>query len=100
MEVSKIRFELVKADDALTRARTDVHRFQLAAVHTAAAGGLEVAGAAVKAADRALAERDYRRKGLFVSLGIILVAIAALLAMIRDRDRRRGGESPRPPRQA
>jgi hypothetical protein len=84
MEVSRIRFELVTADDALTRARTDVHRFQLAAVHTTASAGLAVAREASKAADRALADRDYRRKGLFVSLAVILVAIAALLLKIRD----------------
>lgn len=84
MEVSRIQFELSKADDALTTARTDIHRFQVAAVHTAASSGLSVARAASKAADRALAERDYRRKGLFVSLAVILAAIAALLLKIRD----------------
>jgi hypothetical protein len=84
MEVSRIRFELSKADDALTTARTDIHRFQTAAVHTAASAGLSVARAASEAADRALAERDYRRKGLFVSLAVILVAIAALLLKIRE----------------
>jgi hypothetical protein len=84
MEISRIRFELSKADDALTTARTEVHRFQVAAVHTAASSGLVVAAAATKAADGALAERDYRRKGLFISLGIILLAIAALLLKIRD----------------
>jgi hypothetical protein len=91
MEVSRIRFELSKADDALTSARVDVHRFQLAAVHTAAAGGLDVARSAVKAADRTLAERDYRREGLFVSLAFILLAIAALLLKIRTLP------PPRPP---
>ena len=84
MEVSRIRFELSKADDALTGARAEVHRFQLAAVHTAAASGMEVASSAVKAADRTLAERDFRRTGLFVSLAVILAAIAALLLKIRD----------------
>jgi hypothetical protein len=84
MEVSKVRFELSKADDALTTARTEIHRFQVAAVHTVAAEGMKVAKAATKSANRALAERDYRRKGLFVSLGIILVAIAALVLKIRD----------------
>ena len=84
MEVSRTRFELSKADDALTTARADVHRFQAAAVHTSASSGLAVARSARKAADRALAERDYRRKGLFVSLAVILVAIGALLLKIRD----------------
>ena len=83
MEVSRTRFELSKADDSLTTARTDVHRFQVAAVHTSASAGLAVARSAGKAADRALAERDFRRKGLFISLGLILVAIAALVLKIR-----------------
>jgi hypothetical protein len=84
MEVSRIRFELSKADDALTGARAEVHRFQLAAVHTAASSGMEVARSALIAADRTLAERDFRRKGLFISFAIILVVIAALLLKIRD----------------
>jgi hypothetical protein len=67
----------------LTTARTDVHRFQAAAVHTTASAGFAVARSARKAADRALAERDFRRKGLFVSLGLILVSIADLLLKIR-----------------
>ena len=83
MEVSRVRFELSKADDALTTARTDVHRFQAAAVHTTASAGFAVAQSARKDADRALEERDFRRRGLFVSLGLILVAIAALLLKIR-----------------
>ena len=83
MEVSRTRFELSKADDALTTARTDVHRFQVAAVHSTASAGLAVASAARKAADGALAERDYRRRGLFVSLAVILVAIGALILRIR-----------------
>ena len=84
MEVSRIQFELSKADDALTTARTDIHRFQVAAVHATASGGLAVAREASKAADKALAERDYRRKGLFVSLAVILAAIVALTLKIRD----------------
>ena len=70
MEVSKPRFELSKADDALTQARTDIHLFRTAAVHKTAEGGFAIAQTARKAADRALAERDYRRRGLFVSLGL------------------------------
>jgi hypothetical protein len=84
MEVSRTRFELSKADDALTTARTDVHRFQVAAVHSTASAGLAVASSARQAAERALAERDFRRKGLFISLGLILLAIAALLLKIRS----------------
>lgn len=83
MEVSRTRFELSKADDSLTQARTNVHLFQVAAVHTTATEGLAVARSAGKAADRALAERDFRRKGLFVSLGFILLAVFGLVLKIR-----------------
>jgi hypothetical protein len=83
MEVSRTRFELSKADDSLTQARTDIHLFRAAAVHTTATEGLAVARSAGKAADRALAERDFRRKGLFVSLGFILLAVFGLVLKIR-----------------
>jgi hypothetical protein len=43
-----------------------------------------------------LKEVDFRRRGLFISLAVILITIGALLATIRDRDRRRrAGENPR-----
>ena len=89
MEVSKQQFELVKADNALTKARADVHLFQAAAVHKSAAEGLTVARAAYAAGQRSMKERDFRRKGLFVSLAIILVAIVALVLTIRQVDARR-----------
>jgi Cytochrome c3 len=89
MEVSRHQFELSQADEALTRARADVHFFQTAAVHRDVTDGLKIAHAAHKAGQQALAERDYRRRGLFVSLGLILLSIAALMAKIRQLDRRR-----------
>ena len=95
MEVSRIRFELSKADDALTKARTDIHLFQLAAVRQSAGAGLAVARSARQAAGRALKELDFRRTGLFISLAVILLAIAALLMTIRDMRKRRSS-SPSP----
>jgi hypothetical protein len=89
MEVSKIRFDLSRADDALTKARSSVHLFRVAAVHENAAAGLSVARAASQAARGRLKEVDFRRRGLFLSLAVILITIGALLASIRDRDRRR-----------
>ncbi len=89
MEVSKVQFELSQADEALTKARADVHFFAPAAVEKAVAAGLKVTGSAKEAAVRIHGEREFRRKGLFASLGLILVAIVALTAKIRDLDRRR-----------
>jgi hypothetical protein len=93
MEVSRVRFELGKADDALTKARSSVHLFQVSAVRENAAVGLGVARSARRAAERALAERDFRRKGLFLSLALILASIVALVLMIREIDRRRSAST-------
>ena len=87
MEVSRDQFDLAKADEALTKARADVHYFQTAAVDKDVAEGLKAAQTARKAGMRALAERDYRRRGLFLSLFLILLTIGALLAKIRNLDR-------------
>lgn len=89
MEVSKVEFELSRADEALTKARADVHLAQPAVVRKAAAEGLGIARAGKAAAVRVRGEREFRRKGLFLSLGLILVAITALVVKIRTLDRRR-----------
>jgi hypothetical protein len=89
MEVSRVQFDLARADEALTKARADVHHFTPAAVSKAVAEGLAVTRASREAAARIRGEREFRRQGLFASLGFILVAIAALAAKIRDLDRRR-----------
>lgn len=88
MEVSRDQFELAKADESLTKARGDVHLFQPAAVEQDVAAGLKVADSAHAAGLRALAERDYRRRGLVVSLIFILAVIGALFLKIRELDRR------------
>jgi Cytochrome c3 len=84
MEVSRALFDLTRADEALTKARADVHLFQAAAVQQAVAGGLTVARKAREDGARLHREREFRRKGLFVSLGLILVAIVGLVLKIRD----------------
>lgn len=86
MEISRDQFELAKADEALTKARADIHYFETAAVDRDVAGGLKVARAARKGGMHALAERDYRRRGLFLSLLLIIGTIGALVAKIRQVD--------------
>ncbi|HET9795868.1 MAG TPA: cytochrome c3 family protein [Thermoanaerobaculia bacterium] len=83
MEVSKQKFDLTNAEEALTKARTDVHELQLAAVRKDADEGLAIARAAEAAGHRAMAERDYRRRGLLLSLVLILGTIIALVFTIR-----------------
>jgi hypothetical protein len=94
MEVSKAEFALSPASEALTKARADVHQFQPYAVQQAVAEGLTIARRASAEAVRLHHEREFRRKGLFVSLGFILVAIVGLVAKIRDVDRRRDKQGP------
>jgi hypothetical protein len=87
MEVSKVRFDLVSATNALTKARSQVHLFRPSAVHVAVAEGLTVARKAATGGESKLKERDFRQRGLFVSLALILLSIAALVVRIRERDR-------------
>ncbi len=89
MEVSRAQFDLSRADEALTKARADVHLFQSFAVQQAVNGGLTVARKARQEGARLHREREFRRKGLFVSLVLIVVAITGLVLKIRDLDRRR-----------
>lgn len=87
MEVSRHEFDLVQAKDALTRARADVHLARLSAVAEPAGRGAAVARASRAGALAALKERDVRRKGLFVSLVLVGLAIAALVWKIRSIER-------------
>jgi hypothetical protein len=89
MEVSKAQFDLSRADEALTKARADVHYFQPYSVQEAVSGGLTVARTARAEAARLGREREFRRKGLFLSLALIGFAIVGLVVKIRDLDRRR-----------
>jgi hypothetical protein len=87
MEVSKVRFDLVSATNSLTKARSQVHLFRPSAVHTAVAEGLTEARKAAAGGQARLRERDFRQRGLFVSLALILLSIAALMVRIRERSR-------------
>jgi hypothetical protein len=90
MEVSRVRFDLVSASNALTTARSQVHLFRPSALHASVAEGLTVAQKAAAGGEARLKERDFRQRGLFVSLGLILLSIVALVVKIREHDRRSG----------
>ena len=72
MEVSQARLDLVQARDVLTKARVTVHSFNVARIEADIKPGLETAAKDYDAGKKAMAERNYRRVGL----GISLVAIA------------------------
>ncbi len=93
MDVSRVSFDLGKADETLVQARTDVHLFRVSAVEKTVADGIAIARAARAGGTKALQERDFRRKGLFVSLAIIVLAIGALILKIREIDRSRNRQS-------
>ena len=88
MEVSQARFDLGGARDSLVKARAAVHAFTVDAVRAETTAGLVVADKAHARGVRALAELAFRRKGLGISLVIILAVIAGLLLKIRQVDRR------------
>ena len=83
MEVSKPKFELKGATDALTHARVLIHSSSTAEVDNVVVPGLEVAGKGYQAGLDALAELSFRRKGLAVSLVFIL--FLALLVYLKIR---------------
>jgi hypothetical protein len=87
MEVSQARLEQDQAQDALTKARVTIHGFNLATLQEGTAAGLKITDKTYQAGVAALAERDYRRKGLGVSLFFIVVVLVALGFYIRSIER-------------
>ncbi len=91
MEVSQAQFELNGAKDALIKARASIHAFRVEAVKTEVDAGLGVSAKAYSRGTRALDDLQFRRKGLAVSLVIILALIAGLVLKIRQLDHRPHG---------
>src|SRR5678815_1211911 len=83
MEVSKPKFELKNATDALTHARVMIHSSSPGEVEKIIGPGLEVSSKGYQAGLDALAERRFRRAGLAVSLVFIL--FLALLVYLKVR---------------
>jgi hypothetical protein len=88
MEVSQPQFDLNSAKDALVKARAAVHSFRTEAVKKEVEPGLAIAAKAYARGVRALEELAFRRKGLAVSVIVILALIAGILLKIRAVDRR------------
>jgi predicted CXXCH cytochrome family protein len=83
MEVSKPKFDLKGATDALTHARVLIHSSANNEVDKVVGPGLDVAGKGYQAGVDALDELSFRRKGLAVSLVFIL--FLALLVYLKVR---------------
>jgi hypothetical protein len=84
MEVSEARLELDQARDSLTKARVSVHSFQLGPVEQDIQNGLKVSARTMQAGNKALGEREFRRKGLAISLIFILATVLGLYLLIRQ----------------
>lgn len=79
MEVSEPRLAQNQARDSLTKARVTIHSFRKDLVDEDIQAGLNIAAKNLQAGEKAMAERNYRRVGL----GVSLIAIAIMLVGLR-----------------
>lgn len=79
MEVSEGRLGQNEARDALTKARVTIHSFRKELVDQDIQAGLTIAAKNLKVGQKAMAERNYRRIGL----GLSLIAIGIVLTGLR-----------------
>lgn len=87
MEVSQPRLEQDQARDALTKARVTVHSFNMVRLQEDILAGLKITDKTYQEGKTALAERDYRRKGLGISVFFIAVVLIGLRLYIRHIER-------------
>ncbi len=87
MEVSAAKLEQAQAHDTLTKARVNIHSFRPAALEPDIKAGLKIAEAGRVAGEKALAEREYRRKGLGFSVLAIFVVLIGLWLFVRELER-------------
>jgi predicted CXXCH cytochrome family protein len=88
MEVSRPKFELKNATDALTHARVLIHSSSADEVEKVIGPGLQVSAKGYEAGVAALAERRFRREGLAVSLVFILFLAGLVYLKIRQIESR------------
>jgi cytochrome b6 len=82
VEVRRVRSALDAAVDAQIELETLVHTFDPSPVKTKQSEGLQHAQQALVAGQNALDELSYRRRGLFVALGVVLLTLVALALKI------------------
>ena len=92
MEISQARFELRGAEDTLLKARVAIHLVDPAAIQKLTDDGKQVAAATHAKGVKALEDLAFRHRGLWVSVGIILLVIVGLVLKIREMDRRKDQE--------
>ena len=79
MEVSQAHLDQDEARDSLTKARVTIHSFNVQKVSQDIQAGLKITQKTHQEGVEALKERDYRRKGL----GLSLIAIVAVVIGLR-----------------
>jgi hypothetical protein len=89
MEVSNARLTLSQSNEAIVKARVAVHTLDPVEVGKITNPGVEVSAKAYEAGVAALHERDWRRKGLGLSLIFIAMAIGGLYLKIREIESKR-----------
>jgi hypothetical protein len=71
------------------KARVSIHSFQLSPVEQEVQNGLKITAKTMQAGKAALAEREYRRRGLGISLVFIFATVLGLYLYIRQTERTR-----------
>ncbi len=89
MDTGEAEYDLNEAATKLTQARTYIHSFSADQVRPIAEDGIKLAQQAHEKGQKAIAEFHYRRKGFWVTLGIIALLITALILKIRDIERKK-----------
>jgi Cytochrome c3 len=87
MDVSDAQVELKSAGDALTKARVSLHTAQLSRVDEDLQAGSKIVAKSRTAGEAALAERQHRRRGLWIPLSAILAVVLSLVVYIREMER-------------
>lgn len=90
MEVGDQELALGEARTKLVLARTEMHAFKPETLDAVVGDGMKIVATVNQGGNRAFADLSYRRKGLFISLGAILVVVAALALKIRELDNKHG----------
>jgi hypothetical protein len=86
MEVSDARLQQDQARDSLTKARVTIHSFQPQLIDQDIQAGLKIAAKDLQAGKNALSERDYRRRGLGITVIFILITLVGLFLYIRQME--------------
>jgi predicted CXXCH cytochrome family protein len=90
MEVSQPQFDLRSARTSLLQARNAIHTFVTDSVSRHVDEGLVITATAIKRGHAALHDLRFRRVGLGVSTGIIVLLITGLVLKIRQLEGRAG----------